>query len=97
MPFIKDNGQFIFTPDECLTASQTKSYFSCLTQKRRKQMNNSQRYRNQPMAVNNDQEVNSDDSDNEIGDEEESDDHDNQVAAQQMTNFQRKSKEILKK
>jgi hypothetical protein len=69
MPFIKDNGQFRFTPDECLTASQIKSFFSCLTRKRRKQTNNSQNFLNQSVTRNNIQQVNSDESDEEIEEE----------------------------
>ncbi len=35
MPYVKENNEFRFTPDEWLTAKQIKSFFSNLTQTRR--------------------------------------------------------------
>ena len=96
MPFIKDNGLFRFTPDECLTASQIKSYFSCLTRRRRKQVNHSQRLSSQSVATNADYQMNTNDSDEEI-DEENSNDYDSEVAADQMADFQQVAKKILNK
>ncbi|CAF4060854.1 unnamed protein product [Rotaria sp. Silwood1] len=96
MPFIKDNSQFRFTPDECLTASQIKSYFSHLTRRRRKQVNESQRLFSQSVATNNGYRMDLDDSDEEI-DEENTSDYDSQVAAEQITDFQQIARNILKK
>ena len=96
MPFIKDNGQFRFTPEKCLTASQMKSYFSCLTRTRRKQVNDSQRLSNQSVTTMSDYQINSNDGDEEIN-AEISNEYDSQVAADKMADFQQLAKEILKK
>ncbi|CAF2463416.1 unnamed protein product [Rotaria sp. Silwood2] len=96
MPFIKDNGQFRFTPDEDLTASQIKSYFSYVTRRRRKQVNESQRLSSQSVATNNGYRMDLNDSDEEI-DEENTSDYDSQVAAEQIADFQQIARNILKK
>ncbi|CAF1372488.1 unnamed protein product [Rotaria sordida] len=95
IPFVKENDRFKFSPDEYLTASQIKSFFSSITRKRRKKITDSQRFRNQSMTTNDNQEVNSDNSDGDI--EDKSNDYDGEVAAQEMTAFQEKAKEILRK
>ncbi|CAF1589072.1 unnamed protein product [Rotaria magnacalcarata] len=89
MPFVKDNGQFRFAPDECLTASQIKIFFSCLTRKRRKQIDNIRRFSNEPTATNT-QQVHSNDTDDET-DDDESSEYDSHIAAQDMADLQQTS------
>ena len=95
MPFIRDSGQFRFTPEECLTASQIKSYFSYLTRKRRKQKNDSQQSFNRTTTVNRKNREDSEESDEDI--DEDADDFDFQTAAEDMADFQRMAAKILEK
>ena len=95
MPFVRDNGEFRFTPDECLTVSQIKSFFSSLTRKRRKHINNSQGFMNSSMnsQITQQQNLNDIDDDDE---NDESNEYDFRIAAQEMASLQQKAKEILK-
>jgi len=62
MPYVKENGQFRFKPEEWLTAKQIKSFFSTLTQTRRQNSNfanakhiSSQKKAASPQIINNSQ------------------------------------------
>ena len=96
MPFIKENGQFRFSPEECLTTSQIKSYFSCLTRQRRKKMNDSQRSLNQSVTTITYNDSNSNESDEET-DEDDSHNYDYDVAAEQMNDFEKIATQVLKR
>ncbi|CAF3349549.1 unnamed protein product [Rotaria sp. Silwood2] len=96
MPFIKENSQFRFSPEECLTTSQIKSYFSCLTRQRRKKINDSQRSLNQSVTTITYNDSNSNESDEET-DEDDSHDYDYDVAAEQMNDFEKIATQVLKR
>ncbi|CAF4327352.1 unnamed protein product, partial [Rotaria magnacalcarata] len=63
--------------------------------KRRKQIDNSRRFSNEPTATNT-QQVNSNDTNDET-DDDESSEYDSHIAAQDMADLQQTAKETLKK
>ncbi|CAF1658369.1 unnamed protein product [Rotaria magnacalcarata] len=72
-----------------------KSEESSTSMKRRKQIDNSRRFSNEPTATNT-QQVNSNDTNDET-DDDESSEYESHIAAQDMTDLQQTAKETLKK
>ncbi|CAF4482008.1 unnamed protein product, partial [Rotaria magnacalcarata] len=73
-----------------MNSFSNKFFFSCLTRKRRKQIDNSRRFSNEPTATNT-QQVNSNDTNDET-DDDESSEYDSHIAAQDMADLQQTAK-----